>query len=244
MFPQFARRCPGCLAGLFVVFVFWACHFSKKHICWAFWCVENMQIGMICWLFTKTWFLQKIDKSAFSSINQSFYPTHIDASDHIYPMGPPKPLFELTNQSFYWKWVQNRINTNNSPIIPFKGGPIRHFASLKVRSDNDVNSKYYRCGMCLLTVGELHDSMDSMDSMESMDVMDSLESSMISMGHPCLFRPPSYFVCSNSVFPGLDPKWPYLVNLKSIQILYLRLHGTCAHMYLFSLCSHILQTSR
>ena len=38
-------------------------------------------------------FLQKIDKSEFSSINLTFYPTHIDATDHIYPMGPPKPHF-------------------------------------------------------------------------------------------------------------------------------------------------------
>ena len=38
-----------------------------------------------------SWFLSKIDKSEFSSINLTFYPTHIDASDHIYPLGPPKP---------------------------------------------------------------------------------------------------------------------------------------------------------
>ena len=37
-----------------------------------------------------SWFLQEIDKSEFSSINLSFYPTHIDATDDTYPMGPPK----------------------------------------------------------------------------------------------------------------------------------------------------------
>ena len=38
-------------------------------------------------------FLPKIDRSEFSLINLTFYPTHIDATDHIYPMGPPNPIF-------------------------------------------------------------------------------------------------------------------------------------------------------
>ena len=40
-----------------------------------------------------SWFLPKIHKSEFSSINLSFYPTPMDATDTFYPMGPLKPHF-------------------------------------------------------------------------------------------------------------------------------------------------------
>ena len=37
--------------------------------------------------------LLTIPKSEFLSINKEKYPTQNDATDDIYPMGPPKPYF-------------------------------------------------------------------------------------------------------------------------------------------------------